>query len=86
VRKAALDAGPDSWPASLDLDRFDEAGERILFAIQKADGDFYSVVFASKGSSQLTQIYKESKAQVDRSVEDFDRILRLLREARSPDV
>ena len=86
VRKAALDGDPDSWPAGLDLDAFNEAAERILFALQKADGDFYSVVFASKGTSQLAQIYKEARAQVDNSVNDFECILKLLQEAGAPGV
>jgi hypothetical protein len=84
VREAAIDAGAGAWPAALDLDVFDEAGERILFSLQKTDGDFYGVVFASKGSSMLTGIYKEAKGQVDRSADDFDLILRLLREAGAP--
>jgi len=84
VRKAAIDASAGAWLAAIDLDVFDEACERILFSLQKTDGDFYGVVFASKGSNMLAGIYKEARVQVDRSADDFDLILRLLREAGAP--
>ena len=48
-----------------------------------SDG-FYGVVFASKGSSMLQKIYDEAKASVDRSIKDFDTIMRLLQEAKAP--
>jgi hypothetical protein len=39
---AALEEEDSSWLGALDLPRFEELVERILFALQKADGDFYS--------------------------------------------
>ena len=83
IRKAALEGGGD-WGDGLDLLAFEEVAERILFQLQKADGDFYSVQFASKGTTQITGIYKEAKEQVDQGVVDFDRILLLLKEADAP--
>ena len=65
---------------------FEEVAERILFQLQKADGDFYSVQFASKGTKQITGIYKEAKEQVDQGVVDFGRMLALLKEAGAPGI
>ena len=52
--------------------------------MKQADDSFYGVVFASKGSSMLSKIYDEAKASVDRSIKDFDTIIRLLKEASAP--
>jgi hypothetical protein len=84
VRKYAIDADDGSWGSNLDLDTFEDIGERLLFAIQKADGDFYSVVFAAKGTTQLTNIYRETKKQVDQGIIDFDKMLDLLKIAGAP--
>jgi hypothetical protein len=87
VRKAAIaNAGDDDppWISELDLLAFEELSERIQFALQKADGDFYSVAFASKGSKQINGIFKEAKAQVDQGILDFEAIMGLLKEAGAP--
>jgi len=85
IRAACLDsADDDSWATRLDVEEFVELGEKIAFDLQKADGDFYGVVFASKGSAQLAKIYDEAKACVDRSIVNFDRVLALLMEVRAP--
>ena len=52
----------------------------------QADDSFYSVVFASKGSTQLTGLYREARGSVDRALTDFDSVLVYLREAGAPGV
>jgi hypothetical protein len=90
VRKASLDDEDDSdsssssWAANLDLELFDEIAERIVFQVQKADGDLYSVQFASKGTTQISGIYKEAKGQVDQGVVDVTTMLGLLKDAGAP--
>jgi len=83
VRKCALNED-EKWASTLDLERFEELGERINFAVQKADGDFYGVMFAAKGTTQVKQIYKEAKGQVDQGIVDLDEILLLLKDAGAP--
>lgn len=85
VRRASIDAvDKDSWGFRLDIATFEEISERVLFELQKADGDFYSVNFAMKGSIQITGIYKEAKIQVDRGIIDLDNIVGLLRDVEAP--
>lgn len=85
VRKAAIDAeDTNSWSFRLDLATFEEVAERVLFAVQKADGDFYGVNFAAKGTVQVLGIYKEAKVQVDRGTIDLDKMVELLRDAGAP--
>jgi hypothetical protein len=40
VRKAALDAEPDSWGSKLDIEDFVETSERVCFDLKKADDSF----------------------------------------------
>lgn len=88
VRFAAIDGDDDNgttkWTENLDLSRFEELVERILFALQKADGDFYSVLFASKGTKQIQGIYKEAKIQVDQCVKDLEEMIQLFKDAGAP--
>ncbi len=84
IRQAALNADDSTWAARLDVEEFVELGERIFFDLQKADNDFYGVVFASKGTTQLSKIYDEAKSCVDRSIDNFDRMLVLLKDANAP--
>ena len=88
IRQAAIDddnlSEEEAWVASLDLIRFEELVEHVLFAIQKADGDFYSVLFASKGTKQTSGIFGEAKGQVNQGISDFEEILQLLKDAGSP--
>jgi hypothetical protein len=87
IRKASLDDDSDSsWAANLDLESFDEIAERIVFQVQKADGDLYSVQFAAKGTTQISGIYKEAKGQVDQGVVDSASLLLLLKDAGAPEL
>ena len=86
IRTFALNAAEDSWGEALDVEAFSDRGEDIAFALKRADDGFYSVVFASKGSTMLENIYKDAKAGVDRSVSDFDEVLRLLKDAAAPGI
>lgn len=83
VRKEAIE-GNSQWGEELDLGTFDELADRITFAIQKADGDFYGVLFASKGTKQISGIFSEAKVQVDQGISDFDEMLGLLKDAGAP--
>eukprot|EP00592_Proboscia_alata_P012880 CAMPEP_0194388462 /NCGR_PEP_ID=MMETSP0174-20130528/98621_1 /TAXON_ID=216777 /ORGANISM="Proboscia alata, Strain PI-D3" /LENGTH=230 /DNA_ID=CAMNT_0039179753 /DNA_START=65 /DNA_END=757 /DNA_ORIENTATION=- len=85
IRKAAIDAeDKTSWEFRLDFAAFDEIAERVLFEIQKADGDFYGVNFASKGTTQLSGIYNEARAEVDKGSVDLEEMVRLLTIAGAP--
>ena len=86
LRNAALDADDDFWAASIDVEAFVELGDKITFDLQKADNDFYGVVFASKGTAQLAKIYGEAQACVDRSIANFDAMIALLRTAKAPGI
>ena len=85
VRKYVLSA-EDGWAANLDIEDFVQRGEDIVFNLKRADDSFYSVVFASKGSSMLEKIYKEAKDSVDVSVKDFEAIIGALQAAKAPGV
>uniref|UniRef100_A0A7S1VY35 Imelysin-like domain-containing protein n=1 Tax=Ditylum brightwellii TaxID=49249 RepID=A0A7S1VY35_9STRA len=84
IRNEALGASDESWTVALDLLTFDELADRILFAIQKADGDFYSVLFASKGTKQISGIFSEAKGQIDQAILDFEKMIVLLKDAGAP--
>eukprot|EP00527_Entomoneis_sp_CCMP2396_P002624 CAMPEP_0198139942 /NCGR_PEP_ID=MMETSP1443-20131203/3181_1 /TAXON_ID=186043 /ORGANISM="Entomoneis sp., Strain CCMP2396" /LENGTH=240 /DNA_ID=CAMNT_0043802221 /DNA_START=14 /DNA_END=736 /DNA_ORIENTATION=+ len=86
IRQAAIndDAPEVAWPSDLDLAQFEELAERVLFAVQKADGDFYSVLFAQKGTRQISGIFSEAKGQVNQGISDFEEVLRLLKDAGAP--
>mmetsp|Transcript_24334 Transcript_24334/g.28671 ORF Transcript_24334/g.28671 Transcript_24334/m.28671 type:complete len:243 (+) Transcript_24334:49-777(+) len=85
VRKAAIASeDKDSWSFKLDIASFEEVSERALFAIQKADGDFYGVSFAAKGTTQIKGIYKEAKEAIDKGIIELDTVLSLLRDAGAP--
>mmetsp|Transcript_15190 Transcript_15190/g.34896 ORF Transcript_15190/g.34896 Transcript_15190/m.34896 type:complete len:226 (-) Transcript_15190:180-857(-) len=82
VRRYAIDASDTDWGSALDLEAFVEKGEDIVFALKKTDDSFYSVVFASKGTIQLENIYKEAKQSVDTCLADFDAVTQMLADAR----
>ena len=83
VRLSSLSDDNDAL-GDLDLESFEEIAQRIIFQLQKADGDLYSVAFASKGTTQISNIYKEAKGQVDQGVVDFAAMLGLLKDAGAP--
>jgi len=84
VRKAALE-GDEQWAsANLDLDRFEDLAERILYEIQKADGNFYSVLFAAKGTAMIRDIFVETRSLIKQGISDFDQMLLLLKDAGAP--
>eukprot|EP00566_Odontella_aurita_P016289 CAMPEP_0113566640 /NCGR_PEP_ID=MMETSP0015_2-20120614/22833_1 /TAXON_ID=2838 /ORGANISM="Odontella" /LENGTH=254 /DNA_ID=CAMNT_0000468947 /DNA_START=162 /DNA_END=926 /DNA_ORIENTATION=+ /assembly_acc=CAM_ASM_000160 len=84
VRKVALSDDDGAWAENLDLLAFEELSERLQFELQKADGDLYSVQFASKGTTQISGIYKEAKAQIDQGLVDIEEMKVLLRDAGAP--
>lgn len=84
IRKYALDAEAGSWGANLDIESFVNTAEEITFAIKKADDSFYGVVFTMKGSTMISNSYKEAKNSVDRALRDFDTLLELLVDAKAP--
>lgn len=85
VRKAALEGDEEEWAAAnLDLDRFEDLAERILYEIQKADGNFYSVLFAAKGTAMIRDIFVETRSLIKQGISDFDQMLGLLKEAGAP--
>uniref|UniRef100_A0A7S2MF25 Uncharacterized protein n=1 Tax=Helicotheca tamesis TaxID=374047 RepID=A0A7S2MF25_9STRA len=87
IRTKALDDAPaddGGWADALDLTTFDELADRVLFAIQKADGDCYSVLFAAKGTKQISGIFSEAKGQVDQGVMDLEKMVALLKDAGAP--
>mmetsp|Transcript_3352 Transcript_3352/g.6947 ORF Transcript_3352/g.6947 Transcript_3352/m.6947 type:complete len:250 (-) Transcript_3352:1876-2625(-) len=84
IRKAALD--DVSWTAQLDLGAYEELVDRLLYALQKADGNFYSVLFAAKGTTMIRAIFDETKSLVTQSIRDLDDILKLFQEAGAPGV
>mmetsp|Transcript_10244 Transcript_10244/g.9906 ORF Transcript_10244/g.9906 Transcript_10244/m.9906 type:complete len:229 (-) Transcript_10244:261-947(-) len=85
VRKAAIDSeDKNSWSFQLDITTFEEVAERVLFAVQKADGDFYGVSFAAKGTTQIKGIYKEAKGSIDRGIIDLDIMIGLLKDVGAP--
>jgi hypothetical protein len=87
IRKACLESESDSdWSSTLDQEAFEELAERILFQVQKADGDLYSVAFASKGTTQISGIYKEAKGQIDQGIVDLEKMIRLLSNAGAPGI
>lgn len=83
VRKAALEDGND-WTDNLDLDRFEELADRILYQVQKADGNFYGVLFAAKGTKMINDIYVETKKLIEQGIKDLDEMLSLLKDAGAP--
>ena len=85
VRKYALNAS-DTWAENLDVTAFVEKGEDIVLSLRKVDDAFYGVVFASKGSTMLENIYADAKKTVDVTLLDFEQLLALLREAGAPGV
>ena len=84
VRKYALGPGEATWGGNLDIEEFCERGEDIVFALKKVDDSFYGVVFASKGSTMIENIYKEALSSVDAAIRDFDKELDMLKAAKAP--
>eukprot|EP00568_Trieres_chinensis_P005055 CAMPEP_0183299190 /NCGR_PEP_ID=MMETSP0160_2-20130417/5991_1 /TAXON_ID=2839 ORGANISM="Odontella Sinensis, Strain Grunow 1884" /NCGR_SAMPLE_ID=MMETSP0160_2 /ASSEMBLY_ACC=CAM_ASM_000250 /LENGTH=184 /DNA_ID=CAMNT_0025461383 /DNA_START=55 /DNA_END=609 /DNA_ORIENTATION=- len=87
VRRSFLeDDNGASWVASLDLERFEELADRITYETQKADGNFYSVLFAAKGTRMINDIFVETKNLVRQGIIDLDEMLGLLKEAGAPEL
>lgn len=92
IRRAAIDAADDdgggsnddSWAGALDLDAFEELADKIQYYVQKADGNFYSIVFASKGTRMIQDILTETKSLVTAGIADLDAMIVLLQEAGAP--
>ena len=70
----------------MDLFAFEELAEKLVYELSKADGDFYSVLFASKGTTMIRDIFVEAKSLVKQGIKDFDAMLDLLRDAGAPGV
>ena len=60
-----LGPGEATWGGNLDFAEKLQRGEDIVFALKKVDDSFYGVVFASKGSTMIENIYKEALSSVD---------------------
>ncbi|CAJ1954154.1 unnamed protein product [Cylindrotheca closterium] len=91
VRKAVLEGSnkndPDTaWRDKFDLERFEELADRVIYGTQKADGNFYSVLFAMKGTTMIADIFVETKKLVQQGIDDLDSMASLLREAGAPGV
>lgn len=84
VRKTVLDGSDNEWTQDLDLDRFEELADRIVYNVQKADGNFYSVLFAMKGTSMIQDIFKETKKLVQQGIVDLEEMIQLLKTAGAP--
>mmetsp|Transcript_13555 Transcript_13555/g.29471 ORF Transcript_13555/g.29471 Transcript_13555/m.29471 type:complete len:226 (-) Transcript_13555:276-953(-) len=80
VRKAVLE-GDEAWADNLDLDKFEDLAEKIVYGVQKADGNFYGVLFAQKGTSMIEAIFTETKMLVKEGIDDLDEIVGLLKDA-----
>lgn len=91
VRKAVLEGSDNNdketaWRDKLDLERFEELADRVIYGTQKADGNFYSVLFAMKGTTMIADIFLETKKLVQQDIDDLDNMVRLLQEAGAPGV
>jgi len=86
VRKAVLsdDGGGEAWTSKLDLDKFEELADRIIYETKKADGNFYSVLFAQKGTKMINDIFDETRNLVRQGILDLDEMATLLDNAGAP--
>jgi hypothetical protein len=84
IRKAVLDGDDGTWTDHVDLDRFEELADRITYAVSKADGNFYSVLFAMKGTTMIKDIFVETKTLIQQTIVDLDAMIALLRDAGAP--
>jgi len=89
VRKAVLEGSDEkdatsAWRDRLDLERFEELADRVIYGTQKADGNFYSVLFAMKGTTMISDIFVETKKLVQQNIDDLDNMVLLLQEAGAP--
>ncbi len=89
VRKYVLEGGSDndddrSWTDSLDLERFEELADRVVYNVSKSDGNFYSVLFAMKGGKMIEDIFVETRGLVEQGVGDLDEMIGLLKSAGAP--
>ena len=80
----ATGAADESWTDKLDLDRFEELADRLIYETQKADGNFYSVLFAMKGTTMIQDIFRETKSLVQQGIADLDEMIQLLKVAGAP--
>ena len=84
VRKAVLEDDAGRWTSSFDLDRFEELADRIIYETQKADGNFYSVLFAAKGTRMIDDIFTETKSLVKQGIVDLEEMILLLKAVGAP--
>jgi len=85
IRKASIEDEDDStWPSQLDLATFEELVDRLTYSLQKADGDFYSVLFAAKGTTMIRAIFDEARGLIRQSIRDTNAIIQLLDAAGAP--
>ena len=89
IRKAVLEGSDKSdkepaWRDKLDFERFEELADRVIYGTQKADGNFYSVLFAMKGTTMISDIFEETKKLVQQGIDDLDNMILLLQEAGAP--
>lgn len=84
IRQYAINAESDSWAIALNLEDFLEVSDEIVGYIKRVDEALYDVVFAPKGSTQIAGIYKEALQAIDLALADFDKLFKLLRDAKAP--
>jgi hypothetical protein len=83
VRKAVLEDS-EEWTTTFDLERFEELADRLVYEIQKADGNFYGVLFAAKGTKMINDIFVETKNLVQQGIIDLEEMTSMLKEAGAP--
>eukprot|EP00547_Thalassionema_nitzschioides_P008085 CAMPEP_0194224056 /NCGR_PEP_ID=MMETSP0156-20130528/36560_1 /TAXON_ID=33649 /ORGANISM="Thalassionema nitzschioides, Strain L26-B" /LENGTH=214 /DNA_ID=CAMNT_0038955443 /DNA_START=20 /DNA_END=661 /DNA_ORIENTATION=+ len=82
VRKAVLeDNNSSGWTTTFDLERYEELADRIIYETQKADGNFYGVLFAAKGTKMINDIFLETKSLVKQGIVDLEEMVLLLKDA-----
>lgn len=90
VRKAVImdddDENDSKWTTNLDLDRFEEIAERVNYIVQKCDGNFYSVLFAMKGTDMIQDIFNETKGLIKEGIQDLEAMIQLLKDAGAPGI
>lgn len=88
VRKAVLEDGEQNqqWTGNLDLELFEELADRIIYETQKADGNFYGVLFAQKGTKMINDIFMETLQLVKQGTKDLEDMVQLLKESGAPDI
>jgi hypothetical protein len=81
VQDAAID-GAFQPLSELEVEEFAEVGERIVDAVRKADYQFYGCAFAPGGTKQIQGLYDQAGEFVDRAIDDFASISKLLADSK----